>query len=194
MPSLDESLPLLAEERVQTFGYRVVGMCSIIGIVDSMYQVCKTKKSISNLKALYGTVPIWFFSGSLFLLMSTSHWGPRNPGYGVLFFAAPFSLASSKQIVANFTHMEPDPIPRSFFWALLFILNRLVTAIQYKQEISYWNLMSLTDDSLLVPEWIVALTIFTIYSVEYLTFVTCTIDQICKLLDIHCLTIKHKKH
>jgi hypothetical protein len=96
MPSLEESLPVLANEKVQTFGYKVVGIASITAILDSMYQVVKTKKSVSNARALYGTLPIFVYTGSLLLLMNTSHWGPRNPGYGVLFFAAPFSLSSSK--------------------------------------------------------------------------------------------------
>jgi hypothetical protein len=47
-------------------------------------------------------------------------------------------------------------------------------------------------NKLLVEEWIVALVVFMITFLWYMIFVTGTINQICKSLDIYCLSIKPK--
>jgi hypothetical protein len=47
-------------------------------------------------------------------------------------------------------------------------------------------------NSLMFSEWKVALLVFAITAVWYMIFVTGTISQICKSLDIYCLSIKKK--
>ena len=161
----------------------------------------------SKLKVFSGSLPVFIFTSSVVLLFTTSNWAGENPGLASLFFAPAFSMISSKQIVCNFTKMDLDPFPKSFLWTFAFLVNRVATLLSLSKfklfallnelciegDLTWTNLMALDDDKLLVQEWMVALAVFTINLVWYMIFVTCTIDQICRFLNIHCLTIKHKK-
>ena len=45
----------------------------------------------------------------------------------------------------------------------------------------------------MLPEYVVAAIVFFVTMVYYVVWVCCTISQICRYLDIYCLSIKDKK-
>lgn len=141
-------------------------------------------------EALSGTIPVVLFILTNLMVFSSSQWCFDNPAFVILMFFPSYSMCSSKQIVCNFTHMKMDPLPKSFFWFLLFPLNRLISIALLEKDISYQNLV--TETNLFIKEDYVALAIFVINLTWYMTFVVCTIGQITELLDINCLSIKKK--
>ena len=87
--------------------------------------------------------------------------------------------------------MDMAIIPGSFFWFLLFPLNRftitlLPTLTQYSQA-------KMSDGTpLLIPEKCVAMIIFMVTLFWYVLWCVRTINQICDFLDIYCLSIKNQ--
>ena len=97
------------------------------------------------------TVPILFYIAAFLLTFAVTEWAWANPGHQLLLMFPAYSLVNSKQIVCNVTKMEMPKIPGSFFWFLLFPLNRF--AIEFMPDLQQYSTAQRNDGKLLLlPE------------------------------------------
>ena len=110
------------------------------------------------------------------MTFAVTEWAWVNPGYALLLMFPAYSLVNSQQIVCNFTKMNMKLIPGSFFWFLLFPINRY--AIQFVPALKPYSRGFKSDDGslLLLYESYVAAIIFTITLVWYLMWCASTIN------------------
>jgi len=73
---------------------------------------------------LFSQVPLFVFFAATYCLFSQTEWAFQNPALACLVVIPAYSLMCSRQIVCNVTEMECESVPKSFFWFLLFPLNR----------------------------------------------------------------------
>ena len=173
-PALAELVPYVADKNlVWALGAAVV-FCSIGQSSSSIISVYRKLGFIDFFKiGVPELMPLFqWVLASTFLFLNTE-WAWEQPHLALLVLLPSFCLINSKMIVCNVTGMQAEMNSWSFTWFMLFPLNKA--------------------QGRPVPEWALALLIFAINFTTYMTFVVCTINQICKLLDINCLTIKEKK-
>ena len=67
------------------------------------------------------------------------------------------------------------------------------TVIDSKSFMVWFFLFPMNKQNAWMPEWAVAAVVFCVTTLYYAVWVYSTISQICKYLDIYCLSIKEKK-
>ena len=144
---------------------------------------------VSGPKAFWTVIPIIFYLVAFWIMYTMTDWAWTNPGYALILVFPAFCLINSQQIVCNFTKMDMAIIPGSFFWFLLFPLNRF--SITLLPTLTKYSQAQMSDGTpLLIPEKSVAMIIFLVTLFWYLLWCVRTINQICDFLDINCLSIK----
>ena len=179
--TIGELAPAMLEYNSFIAGKSIIWCISVWVVMTGIFQASINVKNVYQKlgfdeflrEGVPGLVPLWQWLLCVIQVFINTDWAWQNPALAVTLLTPSFCLINSQLIVNNVTDMETVIDSKSFMiWYFLLPLNRQ----------NQW-----------LPEEVVVAIVFGITTVYYAVWVYCTISQICRYLDIYCLSIKEKK-